>query len=56
VKVQNLLTQEEGQDLVEYAMLVALIAFGAAAGESAIAKGLKGAFSNVSTNLGTYTG
>ena len=29
VKLQRVLSQEEGQDLVEYALVVALIAFGA---------------------------
>ena len=29
VELQNLLAHEEGQDLVEYALVVALLAFGA---------------------------
>ena len=32
VKFQDLASREEGQDLVEYALVVALIAFGATAG------------------------
>ena len=35
VKFQDLATREEGQDLVEYALVVALIAFGATAGMKA---------------------
>jgi len=31
VKFQDLMNREEGQDLVEYALVVALIAFGATA-------------------------
>jgi pilus assembly protein Flp/PilA len=55
VKFQDLASREEGQDLVEYALVVALIAFGATAGMSSLAKGLNSAFSNISTTLGTYT-
>jgi pilus assembly protein Flp/PilA len=32
VKLQDLTSREEGQDMVEYALVVALIAFGATAG------------------------
>ena len=31
-RVRNLVTREEGQDFVEYALVVSLIAFGAIAG------------------------
>ncbi len=54
VKFQDLASREEGQDLVEYALVVALIAFGATAGMKALASGLNTAFSNVSSTLGTY--
>ena len=53
VKFQDLKNGEEGQDLVEYALVVALIAFGATAGMSALAQGINTAFTQVSTNLGT---
>ena len=53
VKFQDLKSHEEGQDLVEYALVVALIAFGATAGMSALATGINSAFSSVSTQLGT---
>ena len=39
VKFQDLMNREEGQDLVEYALVVALIAFGATAGMKALAGG-----------------
>lgn len=42
---------EEGQDLVEYALVVALIAFGAIAGMNALAGGINSAFDTVSTML-----
>ena len=54
VKFQDLVNREEGQDLVEYALVVALIAFGATAGMKALATGLNSAFSNISSTLGTY--
>jgi pilus assembly protein Flp/PilA len=53
VKFQDLASREEGQDLVEYALVVALIAFGAVAGMNALAKGLNTAFNTISNNLGT---
>jgi pilus assembly protein Flp/PilA len=56
IKFQDFSSREEGQDIVEYALVVALIAFGAAAGVKALATGLNTAFRNVSTNLATYTG
>jgi pilus assembly protein Flp/PilA len=52
VKFQNLASSEEGQDLVEYALVVALIAFGATAGMGKLASGINAAFSTVSTKLG----
>ena len=45
---------DEGQDLVEYALVVALIAFGATAGMKALAGGLNTAFGQISTTLGSY--
>lgn len=53
VKLQVLLSHEEGQDLVEYALAVALIAFGAILGMRALANGLDKAFNTISNNLGT---
>ena len=53
VKFQALKDQEEGQDLVEYALVVALIAFGATAGMGALAGGINNAFNTVSTSLST---
>lgn len=42
---------EEGQDLVEYALVVALIAFGATAGMSTLASSINNAFSSLSGAL-----
>ena len=54
IKFQDLINREEGQDLVEYALVVALIAFGATAGMKALATGLNTSFNGLSTTLGTY--
>ena len=53
VKFQDLKSREEGQDLVEYALVVALIAFGATAGMGALAGGSNKAFNTISTTLST---
>jgi pilus assembly protein Flp/PilA len=44
-----------GQDLIEYALVVALIAFAAAAGMSGVASQINVAFTNIGTKLTTYT-
>jgi pilus assembly protein Flp/PilA len=54
VKIQNLLKNEEGQDLIEYALVVALIAFAATAGMTTLANGINGAFATLSTTLNSY--
>ena len=52
-QVRNILVREEGQDLVEYALVVALVAFGAITGMGALATGLNHAFSQISLTLTT---
>jgi len=54
IKLQDLATREEGQNLVEYALVVALIAFGATTGMKALSGGLNKAFEQISTTLGSY--
>ena len=54
VKFQ-ILKQDEGQDLVEYALVVALIAFAATAGMSQLAGYINTAFINIGTRVQTYT-
>jgi pilus assembly protein Flp/PilA len=51
VKVQDLKNGEEGQDLVEYALLVALIALTCVAGVQSIASAINTVFSNISSTL-----
>jgi Flp pilus assembly pilin Flp len=45
--LRSALVREEGQDLVEYALTVACIAFGAIAGMQFLAAGLNNAFSEI---------
>jgi pilus assembly protein Flp/PilA len=54
VKLHDLASREEGQDLVEYALIIALIGFSATVGMKALATGLNKAFGNISTTLGSY--
>ena len=56
VKLQVLLMNEEGQDLIEYALVVALIGFAATAGMTTLATGLNTAFANIATRLTTAIG
>jgi pilus assembly protein Flp/PilA len=47
------LMQEDGQDLVEYALVVALIALAATAGMKTLATGLNLAFTNIAAAIST---
>jgi pilus assembly protein Flp/PilA len=49
--VQNRLSKEDGQDLVEYALIIALIALACVGGLNSLATAIGTAFSNISTNL-----
>jgi len=51
VKFQSLKNGEEGQDLVEYALLVALIALVCIGGVSKVAGAINTVFSNISSSL-----
>ncbi|HEX4283706.1 MAG TPA: Flp family type IVb pilin [Terracidiphilus sp.] len=53
LKIQDLFTREDGQDLVEYALVVALIAFGAVTAMKGLSTEIKTAFNSISSNLGT---
>jgi pilus assembly protein Flp/PilA len=53
--LQNILKQEEGQDLIEYALVVALIALAATAGMSTVANDINVAFTSIGSKLTTYT-
>lgn len=51
ITMKNAMSNEEGQDLVEYALVVALIAFGAIAGMSALSTELNTAFNTISSKV-----
>ena len=52
-KIQILLN-DNGQDLIEYALVVALIAFAATVGMSSLATKINLAFANIGSTLTTY--
>jgi pilus assembly protein Flp/PilA len=49
--IRSLVVQETGQDLVEYALVVALVALGATAALQSVGSGLNNAFSSISSTL-----
>ena len=53
IKLQAL-KDESGQDLIEYALIVALIALAATAGMSSVAVQINGAFEKIGTKLSGY--
>ena len=50
-KIQILLAHEEGQDLVEYALLITLIALACVGGVRHVASAVNTVFSNISATL-----
>jgi pilus assembly protein Flp/PilA len=52
-RILGLVENEDGQDLIEYALVVALIAFAATAGMGSLANAINTAFTNVGTRLTT---
>jgi len=46
--------EESGQDLIEYALIAALIALAATVGMGTVAKAINTAFSSIGTKLTTY--
>ena len=53
MRILNLVRTEEGQDLMEYALVVALIAFGAVAAMKGLGSEINTAFKTISSNLGS---
>jgi len=49
--VKRLWQEEEGQDLVEYGLLLVLVSLGAVAAMGTLASAISGAFGNASKNL-----
>jgi pilus assembly protein Flp/PilA len=52
LKTQELVTREEGQDLVEYALLVALVALGSITAIGYVTTAIGTVFSKISASLG----
>jgi len=52
IKLQNLAKNEEGQDLVEYALLCSLIALGCVSSMKSLATFVNNVFSNISNSIG----
>jgi pilus assembly protein Flp/PilA len=50
----RVLREDSGQDLVEYALVVALISLAAVAGMNTMASGINTAFGKLGTSMGTY--
>jgi pilus assembly protein Flp/PilA len=50
----QILKDESGQDVIEYALVVALIGFTATAGLSSVAAAINTAFTHIGTKIGTY--
>jgi pilus assembly protein Flp/PilA len=51
LRIHCLRMRDEGQDLVEYALVVALIGFAAVAGMGTLANDINTAFSNIGATL-----
>jgi pilus assembly protein Flp/PilA len=51
LKLYTLIGREEGQDLVEYSLLITLVALGCVAGINNVASAVNTVFSNISTTL-----
>jgi pilus assembly protein Flp/PilA len=53
VKMQTLLVHDEGQDLIEYALVLSLIAFAAVTTMKTLATDINTAYANIGTQLTT---
>jgi Flp pilus assembly pilin Flp len=51
LKLQNLANREEGQDLVEYALVICMISLAAITGVNYVATAVTTVFSNISSSL-----
>lgn len=55
-KLRTILSEQDGQDLIEYALIVAMIALAATAGMSSLAGAINTAFTAIGTTMTSYTG
>jgi pilus assembly protein Flp/PilA len=51
IKVKAMLSDDRGQDLVEYALVVAIIALGATAAMSTLSSDINAVFTNIAAKL-----
>jgi pilus assembly protein Flp/PilA len=51
IKIQAMLSDDRGQDLVEYALVVAIIALGATAAMSTLSSDINLVFTNIAARL-----
>ena len=51
IKVQDLMTREDGQDLVEYALVASLLSLAATAAMGSLASAITGAFAAIGAKL-----
>lgn len=51
--MNNLINDESGQDLIEYALVAALVGLGAVTSMKGIATAINGAFNSIATSLTT---
>jgi Flp pilus assembly pilin Flp len=54
IRLQILMDREDGQDMIEYSLTVALIAFAAVASSQHLAGGISTSYSHLSTKLGAF--
>lgn len=54
IQLRNLVSDEQGQDLIEYALVVALIALAATVGMTSVATAINTAFTHIGTRLTSY--
>jgi pilus assembly protein Flp/PilA len=50
-RIQNLMLSEDGQDVIEYALVIAFVAFAATAGMTSLATAVNNAFGTLGTDL-----
>lgn len=53
--LRQLLMEETGQDLVEYALIVGMLAFAATAAMTSVATKIGTSFQNIAAKFGSYT-
>lgn len=51
MKLQDLMANDEGQDLIEYGLLISMVAIAAIAGVGHVASAVTKIFNNISTSL-----